>query len=442
MPGADILISQGAPDGLKMGEGWTDLYEDLRSKLGLRKRHFMDMGPGERELFTRATDALRERFVSDVLGRGELEEARSWVGELRRCEAELGEVLGIKGIFYTRELKSFISDPVAHLKKKIFVYTFDLLSGKMGLGEFERKASAALRTSLRTNMRSVYQTWVFLKLLALMALKGPSRLLYPEHGLLYVERSGRQRMGSIPPNCVISGPSGSLSFFLEVPRPIAWEDSKDLSRVWKFYVALRPDMMVYGGVVMDIADPANDPPIIRPDFVVECKELSDWYERVRDLKGRFSRPLSAEEWRILWLKGLWDGLAEAMGVRRKEVIRMFREEKSVRLKEAKLVQLYKSIYRPDGMALVSRAEVPGEVRGELEEHGITVYDGVGFRGEKLEELAELLLGMARRTGEPDLLAEAARLIGLPNVDRRALAAAILELVSEKAEDLRSRLADG
>jgi len=212
--------------------------------------------------------------------------------------------------------------------------------------------------------------------------------------------------------------------------------------VWKFYVALRPDMMVYGGVVMDIADPANDPPIIRPDFVVECKELSDWYERVRDLKGRFSRPLSAEEWRILWLKGLWDGLAEAMGVRRKEVIRMFREEKSVRLKEAKLVQLYKSIYRPDGMALVSRAEVPGEVRGELEEHGITVYDGVGFRGEKLEELAELLLGMARRTGEPDLLAEAARLIGLPNVDRRALAAAILELVSEKAEDLRSRLADG
>jgi len=181
-----------------MGEGWTDLYEDLRSKLGLRKRHFMDMGPGERELFTRATDALRERFVSDVLGRGELEEARSWVGELRRCEAELGEVLGIKGIFYTRELKSFISDPVAHLKKKIFVYTFDLLSGKMGLGEFERRASAALRTSLRTNMRSVYQTWVFLKLLALMALKGPSRLLYPEHGLLYVERSGRQRMGLYP----------------------------------------------------------------------------------------------------------------------------------------------------------------------------------------------------------------------------------------------------
>ena len=418
---------------------WEALYEDLRSKLGLDKRHAIGLGPGERETFIRATDALREKFVLSTIGEDELARARAWIRKLEECVEELRTLLGIRSVFYTRELKSFISDPLAHLKKKIFVYTFDLLTGKIEPWQFERKASAAVRTSLRTNMRSIYQTWVFFKLLSLIASEGPSRLIHPEHGSLYVERSGRQRLGLIPPNCVISGLSGALSFFLEVPRPIAWEDSRDLTSVWKFYVALRPDMMVYGGVVMDIADPSSDPPIKKPDFIIECKELDDWYERVRDLKGQLSKPLSAEEWRFLWLKGLWDGLADAMGVKRKEVIRMFREERSVRLREPQLVQLYRSVYRPDEMALVSRARVPGEVRDELEAHGIKVYDDVGFRPEKLEELAHELLSKARPAGEADLLAEVASILGLKQLDREALRKALLELVREEADVLRKRL---
>ncbi len=422
-----------------MEKEWERLYEDLRSKMGIGRKHALNLGPGEREKFIRATDALREKFVIEVIGPGELAKAKAWIRELEGCAQKLRELLGVRNIFYTRELKSFLSDPLAHLKKKIFVYAFDLLTGKIDLWQFERKAAAAVRTSLRTNMRSVYQTWVFFELLAIIASEGPCRLLHPEHGSLFVERSGRQRLGLIPPNCVISGPKGALSFFLEVPRPIAWGDSHDLARAWKFYVALRPDMMVYGGVVMDIADPGSDPPIKRPDFIVECKELDDWYERVRDLKGQLSKPLSAEEWRFLWLKGLWDGLAEAMGVRRKEVIRMIREERSVRLREHKLVQLYKNVYRPDEMALVSRARVPGDIRDELEAQGIKVYDDVGFRPSRLVGLAEELMSKARPYGGGDFLAEVARLLGLRSFDREALRKALLELVEREAEVLKEKL---
>ena len=422
---------------------WEDLYEDLRARLGLREKHVIDLGPGKRELFLRATDALRERFVLSVVGPSELAEARQWIRELEECVDELKDSLGISSVLYTRELGSFISDPLAHLKKKIFVYAFDLLTGKIGPEIFERKASAAIRTSLRTNMRSIYQTWVFLKLLDLLASEfGPPRLLHPEHGLLAVERSGRQRLGRIPPNCVLQLAGRALSFFIEVPRPVAWGDSHDLARAWKLYVALRPDMMVYGGVVMDIVDLSSDPPVRRPDAIVECKELADWFVRVRDLRGQLSRPLSAEEWRALWLKGLWDGLAAAMGVKRKDVIRMLREERSVRLREPQLVALYRSVYRPSFMALVSRAPVPDDVRNELANSGIEVYDAVGFRGERLEPLASRLASLARHTGHEDLLSEVAALLGLSHVDRQALRSALLELVSENREALRARLLKG
>ena len=420
---------------------WIELYDDLRSRLGLKEKHVIDLGPRKRELFLRATDMLRERFVLKVVGERELRKAERWIGELRKCASALCESLGLNCVLYTRELGSFISDPLAHLKKKIFVYTFDLLVNKIRPDEFERKASAALRTSLRTNMRSVYQTWVFLELLYILSSKASgSRLLYPEHGVLAIERSGRQRLGQIPPNCVLEvAGKGYLSFFLEVPRPIAWGDSHDLARAWKLYVALRPDMMMYGGVVMDIVDLSNDPPVKRPDFVLECKELPDWYVRVRDLKGQFSRPLSAEEWRVLWLKGLWDGLAMAMGVKKRDVIRMLREERSVRLREPQLVRLYQSVYRPEHMALVSRTPVPKDVKDELEASGISVHDGIGFKGERLENLASDMASLAKGRIHSDLLSEIAALLGLKSFDRRALRKAILKLISENLEDLKKKL---
>jgi len=424
-----------------MAEDWMELYDDLRARLGVEEKHVIDLGPGKRELFLRATDILRERFVLKVVGQRELRKARKWISELEKCVSALCESLGLSGVLYTRELGSFVSDPLAHLKKKIFVYTFDLLANKIRPDEFERRASAALRTSLRTNMRSIYQTWVFLKLLHILSSHtGGSRLLYPEHGLLAIERSGRQRLGRIPPNCVLELMGrGCLSFFLEVPRPIAWGDSHDLARAWKLYVALRPDMMVYKGVVMDIVELSNDPPVKRPDFIIECKELPDWFVRARDLKGQLSKPLSAEEWRALWLRGLWDGLAAAMGVRRRDVIRMLREERSIRLKEPQLVKLYHSVYGPEHMALVSRMPVPSDVRDDLEDVGIRVYDGVGFRSERLEGLASELASLAGGARAKDILSEIALLLGLRSPDRGALRRAVLRLVSENAEALKKIL---
>ena len=360
-------------------------------------------------------ERLRDLLVSMVVSEEELEEAARWaeilVGELSRAAS----LLGARGWSYSRELKSFLEDPRIHLRKKLFNYVFDLVRGRIRVDEYVQKGSAAVRTSLRTNLRSIYQDWVLASILAGLGERG-GRLVYPETGVILLERSGRQRSGTIPPNAVVRLPRGDVSFFLEAPRPLGWEDPGDLERTWRLYTILRPDILVYGGMVLDIAAPDRDPPILRPDMIVECKELPDWYERTRDLRGPKAPPMKALEWRARWLQGLEEGLADVLGVERSRLRDLAQgRAKTLRVKEHRLVLLYKETFRPRIFYLVSRSRVPGEVKKDLEAHGVIVLDGVEIGDSKLlEPLVEEAAGLARRTGP----------LGLEEAVQEALAEAL------------------
>lgn len=355
-----------------------------------------------RRRFAELSESFKTSFVKCVVG-SELSTAREWLGRVEQAVNGLLRSLQLQGITFPKEFKSFREDPLGHLKKKLFNYVYDLFRGKVDLTEFVYRAGAALRTSLRTNLRSAYQVWGFVTILTHLADAG-YRLLYPEHGFIGIDRHGKQRLGMIPPNVVLARPlRGSLSFFLEAPRPLSWEDTGDLERVWGLYTALRPDVMVYGGSVMNIVDLASDPPIKRPDVIVEFKELEDWYARSRDLKGYFVKSFTAEEWRSRWLKGLYDGLAEILGVRRSQVAEEAEKAKALRVREYQLVQLYNRVYQPKVMLLVSRKKVPDEVRKSLEESGIRVYDDIGFDAGKLKSVADELDGFAKPEAGPAAL---------------------------------------
>ncbi len=344
-------------------------------------------------------EELKNLVVSYVIGREELEEALRWIRELEKAVENCRKSLGVRDVLFSKELKSFTRDPRRHLVKKLFIYTHDLARGRISLSEYLRKATAALRTSFRTNLRTAYQSWVVLGLLNELGSMG-ARMIYPEHGFLFLDRSGKQRAGIIPPNTVLwLGGRGHLSLFIEAPRPVGWEDTGDLSRSWRLYTALRPDMMVYGGMVLNILRPEEDPPIMRPDVIIECKELEDWYLRTRDMRGPLAKPISAEEWRAKWIEGLWAGLADALGVETPDEAReMLESKKSVRVREPKLLLLYSRVYRPKEMILVARKRVPGDVKKYLEEEGITVVDDVGFNQQRLKLLAETLARYSKPGG--------------------------------------------
>lgn len=111
------------------------------------------------------------------------------------------------------------------------------------------------------------------------------------------------------------------------------------------------------------------------------------------------KPLTAEEWRNLWIQGLWDGLAEVLGVTRREAIEEVKKRRGIRLNEVKIVELYRSIYNPEEMILVSKFGVPDEIRRQLEGHDNTVVDSVGFNINALNEVAHRIMKYARPPDE-------------------------------------------
>jgi len=374
---------------------WIQVYHKILDFLEKhdKKRRFNFKGDLARE-FEKLREEFRDSFIEYILGL-EVNVAKEWINRLFEEIKLLKKNLNIDGVLFSKELRSFLEDPHAHLRKKIFNYMYDLFRLKIDTEEFEQVAGAALRTSLRTNMRSIYQGWVIAATLNLLAEEG-GYLVYPEHKYISFERSGKQKLGWIPPNVVmyVEG-KGFLSLFIEAPRPIGWEDTQDLKRAWRFYTALRPDMLVYGGKILNIVRLGQDPPIERPHMIIECKELEDWYVRVRDMRGPFAKPLTAEEWRSKWIQGLWDGLADILGVKRAEAVETVKEKKTLRLKEPQILVLYRKFYNPDIMVLVSRAKVPEDIVEELKENRIEVVDNVGYNRENLRELTEILLRIAK-----------------------------------------------
>jgi len=339
----------------------------------------------------RLLDEAKRKLVLHLVGNNVSEISR-WLDYVKEVLDSLQERFGIKGFTLPKELASFTASPLDHMKKKLFNYVNDYLSGRLGYEDLLKKSLAALTTSLRTNARSCYQLWGFAGTLLHLSNMG-YHLVYPEHRFVSFDRSGKQRLGVIPPNVVLLNlERGYLSFFYEAPRPLSWEDTSDLQKVWSFYTALRPDLMVYGGRVLDIVDLGSSPPIKRPNIVVEFKELDDWYLRVRDLKGYFKKSFTAEEWRLRWWQRLREELIRIADLH--HIVEAIEESRSVRarepsfrVKEYQLVMLYRATYRPDRMILVSKSSIPGEIRGYLEDNSIEIFDGIGFDIEKLKDVA-------------------------------------------------------
>ncbi|RLG89256.1 MAG: hypothetical protein DRO15_00900 [Thermoprotei archaeon] len=401
-----------------------------------RKLEFKD-----RKLYEQLSSLSMEakKLFVECLLKESLNEAREWIDLFNKELERAAKAIGAIGWLFSKEFRSFLVDPEAHLIKKLFIYFHDVLRGRISLEEFEEKGRAAIRTSLRTNMRSLYQNWGLAAILESLGRNYNAKILYPEHKYVSLERSGKQRTGTIPPNIILKlSNGGELSFFLEAPRPVSWADTHDLQRVWKLYTTLRPDLLIYGGRIMNILDLSSEPPIKRPNIVLEFKELEDWYVRIRDLRGPFIKRLSAEEWRSRWVRGLWEGLADVLGVKRE----VLEEDKklpatALRVHETKLIQLYKAVYKPDKMLLVCRAKMPENIASELESVGIIVYHDVGFDASALEPVADEIARFSKRV-EPVYITstEIRKILGIDRVDESKLLEALVKFLKMKREEFK------
>ncbi len=363
---------------------WLNIYHELKIFLDTydKRRKFKFNDEALSKKFNEMFDEFRIQFIKWRIN-DDLSKMDQWIKVFKDWTDKVSQIYGFKGVLYPREFRSFLENPERHL-----------LRGKDTLKSFKKTAGSAIVTSVRTNLRSIYQYWGFITILYHIRDQGFARIIYPEHGHLLLDRAGKQKIHSIPPNVVLSTHKGLLSFYLEAPRPIAWGDTGDLMKIWSLYTALRPDLMVYSGEVFNIVSPSTDPPIRRPEVIIEFKELDDWYVRAREVKGPLAKPLTAEEWRSKWIEGLWTGLAESLGVQRKENIEKT-SDKGIRLSEVESVILYKRVYLPKKMYLISKARLPGKIKNILANENIDVIDDVGFNITKIKQLSIELLNYAK-----------------------------------------------
>ncbi|MFN4046227.1 MAG: hypothetical protein ACK4H7_02675, partial [Acidilobaceae archaeon] len=380
-------------------------------------------------------ESMKDLMVETFINAGELSQAMEWISILEHVLVESSRLVGGSGWSLSKEFKSFMSDPRAHMRKKLFNYTFDLLS----LSDYIEKSRQALTTSFKTNIRTLYQSWVLASTVYILGLEG-ARIVYPEHGQILLERSGKQKAGVIPPNIVLRlRDGGEASFYFEAPRPLGWEDTSDLKRVWKLYVSLRPDIMIYSGRVLNIVDLSNpETPIMRPDIIVECKELKDWHLRSRTIRGPRAKPLTAEEWMSRWIAGLWEGLGEALGVSREQLGELLTGAKGgVRVTEVDLLNMYRRTFNPNKLIVVSRFKVDATTKERLEEENITVIDEAEIGNMKaIKQVAEEVKLIAKPAREDPItgLISYLKTLGV-NVNPEELEKALTELAYKRIDEL-------
>jgi len=331
------------------------------------------------------TEKVKYEFVDYIMGE-KIKGSEEWIKNFQNIMNIAKEKLGLKDFILSKEMRSFLEDPRRHLVKKLFLYFHDLIRGRITPEEFSTKGRQAINSSFGSNLRGIYQSWGLLSIMILLSDKG-FRIAYPEHKVINLDRTGMQKAGSIPPNAIMEDVIGrSFSFFVEAPRPIGWEDGGDLEKVWKLYSTLRPDMLIYKGFYTDIVDLSGNIPIKRPNYIVEFKELDDWWKRWRYLKGY--KPFTVNEWRARWINGLYEGLADVLG-KKPEDLPKFEKEEGKKIREYKIIELYMGVYNPDQGVLISRKSVGNEVKEELK--NVMVIDDVEFNYNKLEELTNSMI---------------------------------------------------
>ena len=138
-------------------EEWLRAYLRLEEFLEEHDPHrTLNLGGKLQEELEELQEHFKEAFVIETVG-DEVKRAREWVSRFKDALETCAEKLSLRGIRLSKELGSFVQDTTQHLKKKLFIYVDKLCRKTIELEDFRRSASAALTTSLRTNLRTIYQ---------------------------------------------------------------------------------------------------------------------------------------------------------------------------------------------------------------------------------------------------------------------------------------------
>ncbi len=257
--------------------------------------------------FYRLFNTVRTAFIEEKV-HGLLNEGRLLSENYLKAEHEVVRVLGLEDVSMEADLLRFLHDPINQLIRGLFGPLFDLLKGRIGIEKFEATASKNIEASSRILYIAGYEKWIALSLIKLFE----ADKLFQTTPREFATDEEEVIMRASSPEEPVPAPQESkrLLFKYEATATLTVPDLIVYSAKVNRYIATRSQIGEAFGTTTDTGDKmewypldsvvtlesgltlvymADDPKeislvadaqkICRPDFIIECREQKDWFEK-------------------------------------------------------------------------------------------------------------------------------------------------------------------
>ncbi|RLE53534.1 MAG: hypothetical protein DRJ26_03245 [Candidatus Methanomethylicota archaeon] len=300
--------------------------------------------------------SIADNYIEDKF-KAEIKRIELDIAKYNRLCDDVKNFFDIKYIFHSKAFNSFIQDPLSHIRDVLKSKIQRSVKKKLSLRRFNQIANLTVRKCIDTNSRILFQNFVALSILYNMH-NFDLKIKYPENSWVHLDRKGHQRGGHIPPNYIIDVNGSYYSFFIEAPRPIKWSLPLKSEDSLPLHAAPRPDIMIYRGWVENIVEGESNSTLIKsPDFIIECKEIAGWWKSTRKSKG---------------IKHLTNGEVENVDA-------------------VRVIELYRNLYNPGEIILVSKVKVPRGVKYKLSLRGVETIDNTNLNPLAIKRITEIIL---------------------------------------------------
>lgn len=285
---------------------WKKLFEKLREFIAENcstkiQHNTIDISEDVRPAFYNLFDKVRDMFIYEEFPEL-IEEAEFLSKAYINSEQKLTDLLNLEEILMPNDVQRFLHEPLKQMRREIFDLLFDLLNGRIDMGEFISTAKANVTSSFRQLYRQGYEKWVVLSLLmqfepdkvfSVPVIKPTSKQIIKrsvtakeslplpvETKRIYFEVGGSDVL--LIPDVIVHSTviDKYVAFRTELGKAMWKANRFNNKREWysimslmeKFGISnIRPDLLIYvGDNLEDISLISDSENICRPDMCIEC----------------------------------------------------------------------------------------------------------------------------------------------------------------------------
>ncbi|MFC1846475.1 hypothetical protein ACFLYS_00240 [Chloroflexota bacterium] len=284
---------------------YTQLMDFIREHPDIKiQKKFVHIPSDTRPEFYRLFSAVRTAFIEEKLP-SLIAEASNISQNYIKAEQAVTEMLELEKVTLPIDLGRFTHNPIDQLARSIYDHLFDLIKGRINHEIFETRSIPCIVKAFNLLCFLGYEKWMVLSLLKLAEADRSFQFLIKELTLYDVHKAGGPTKEKIPipvesksisfkhePEAAFIVPdvlahSNRLNKYIgiksQIGKALGVTDESNEKRQWLSSESLEfPD---YGLTLVYADDTAEDIALIsdakqfcRPNLIIQCRVLKNWYK--------------------------------------------------------------------------------------------------------------------------------------------------------------------